>query len=96
MLDFTINEKGLKNNIERAKAQNIILPTIDQQMHPEKVPEKILAKLKNVGLWDIDPVNLFRITWKNEQKESGGLFHGPRSEERRVGKECRSRWSPYH
>src|SRR3712207_7275835 len=25
--------------------------------------------------------------------ELGGL---PRSEERRVGKECRSRWSPYH
>ena len=23
-------------------------------------------------------------------------FFGPRSEERRVGKECRSRWSPYH
>src|SRR5256886_11132751 len=23
-------------------------------------------------------------------------FHNPRSEERRVGKECRSRWSPYH
>ena len=23
------------------------------------------------------------------------LYHG-RSEERRVGKECRSRWSPYH
>src|SRR3712207_7576325 len=28
----------------------------------------------------------------------GGLGVGPepRSEERRVGKECRSRWSPYH
>src|SRR3712207_475888 len=24
------------------------------------------------------------------------LAHGGRSEERRVGKECRSRWSPYH
>ena len=23
-------------------------------------------------------------------------FDGNRSEERRVGKECRSRWSPYH
>src|SRR5258705_2134960 len=23
-------------------------------------------------------------------------IHAPRSEERRVGKECRSRWSPYH
>ena len=25
-----------------------------------------------------------------------GLTHKIRSEERRVGKECRSRWSPYH
>ena len=24
------------------------------------------------------------------------LDHAARSEERRVGKECRSRWSPYH
>ena len=24
------------------------------------------------------------------------LLEGSRSEERRVGKECRSRWSPYH
>ena len=24
------------------------------------------------------------------------VSHGGRSEERRVGKECRSRWSPYH
>ena len=23
-------------------------------------------------------------------------YFAPRSEERRVGKECRSRWSPYH
>ena len=25
-----------------------------------------------------------------------GVTHSGRSEERRVGKECRSRWSPYH
>ena len=25
-----------------------------------------------------------------------GKYDGFRSEERRVGKECRSRWSPYH
>ena len=24
------------------------------------------------------------------------MYRGERSEERRVGKECRSRWSPYH
>src|SRR6266496_5491 len=27
---------------------------------------------------------------------AGGYATPPRSEERRVGKECRSRWSPYH
>ena len=27
---------------------------------------------------------------------AAGLKPGSRSEERRVGKECRSRWSPYH
>ena len=29
-------------------------------------------------------------------KEIYGKFENLRSEERRVGKECRSRWSPYH
>ena len=28
--------------------------------------------------------------------EYGGMCTDDRSEERRVGKECRSRWSPYH
>ena len=30
------------------------------------------------------------------QEYSAGQADTPRSEERRVGKECRSRWSPYH
>ena len=30
------------------------------------------------------------------RRTSGGRFQVERSEERRVGKECRSRWSPYH
>src|SRR2546429_9331702 len=28
--------------------------------------------------------------------QAGSPTRSPRSEERRVGKECRSRWSPYH
>ena len=42
---------------------------------PSTVPEKIKQRLKNVGLWDVDPVNLFRITWKNEPVERGGLYN---------------------
>ena len=33
--------------------------------------------------------------WINES-DNIVFFGGARSEERRVGKECRSRWSPYH
>ena len=31
-----------------------------------------------------------------EEGHEQGYLSGARSEERRVGKECRSRWSPYH
>ena len=31
-----------------------------------------------------------------KEKGLGDIEHQTRSEERRVGKECRSRWSPYH
>ena len=30
------------------------------------------------------------------EEEGVVMYSYPRSEERRVGKECRSRWSPYH
>src|SRR5256885_5065556 len=33
---------------------------------------------------------------KASREASEGLVGSYRSEERRVGKECRSRWSPYH
>ena len=74
MIDLSINKKGLENNIRKAKENNIIIPTLAQMENPDLIPEKIKAKLANTGLWDVDPVNLFRITWKNEAKETGGLF----------------------
>ena len=41
------------------------------------------------------------LLWLNDQARDGAMlyrniYNGIRSEERRVGKECRSRWSPYH
>ncbi|MCC8128807.1 MAG: pyridoxal-phosphate dependent enzyme [Clostridiales bacterium] len=74
MIDLTKNETGLQHNVETARENGIIIPTIAQMQHPETIPAPIQEKLKDVGLWDINPLNLFRITWKNEPKESGGLF----------------------
>ena len=73
-IDLTINKEGLLHNIQKAKENNIIIPTIAQMQNPDLIPEKIKEKLTHTGLWDVDPVNLFRISWHNEAKESGGLY----------------------
>ena len=36
------------------------------------------------------------VTKNGQDKKKGRCRNEKRSEERRVGKECRSRWSPYH
>lgn len=74
MIDLTINREGLARNIQKARENRIVIPTYAQMKHPETIPGKVQDALKNVGLWDINPLNLFRVTWKNEDKESGGLF----------------------
>ena len=76
MIDLTINKENLERTIKKAKENNIVIPTYEQMKHPETIPDKIKDKLLNVGLWDVDPLNLFRITWKNEPKAKGGLFGG--------------------
>ncbi|HEY5774934.1 MAG TPA: pyridoxal-phosphate dependent enzyme, partial [Xanthomonadales bacterium] len=67
-------EDVLRKSIARARQRNIVLPTFAQMKDPGLVPEGIKARLSQVGLWDLDPVNLFRITWKNEPVEQGGGF----------------------
>ena len=39
---------------------------------------------------------VIRVQVKKDDMEEVILHCEDRSEERRVGKECRSRWSPYH
>ena len=70
MIDLTRNEEALEKNIQKAKENHIIIPTIAQMKDPDQIPQEIREKLKTVGLWDVNPLNLFRISWKNEQKES--------------------------
>src|SRR5256885_12881029 len=60
--------------------------SFDQALHDLRIPTtlRIVAHLQ-----------------KEQQKPSVGTlsslsFEGKNSKERRVGKECRSRWSPYH
>jgi len=75
MINLKVNEEIRRRNIERCREKGIVYPTFAQMIDPSGIPDKIREKLKNTGLWDVDAANLFRITWRNEPKEKGGL-HG--------------------
>ncbi len=64
----------LENTIQRCRERDIIVPTFDEMMYPERIPAGIGSELGEIGLWDLHPRNLFRITWKNEPVRSGGAF----------------------
>ena len=64
----------IKRTAKRCRERGIVLPTFAQLRNPELIPPGIKRKLKGVGLWDVNPVNLFRITWKNDVKT--GLYGG--------------------
>ncbi|MCL4804853.1 MAG: pyridoxal-phosphate dependent enzyme [Anaerolineae bacterium] len=76
MIDLTIHEAALERTVQRAREQNIIIPTFAQQRDPSLIPDSIKGRLADVGLWDLNPVNLFRITWHNEPVVEGGGFGG--------------------
>ena len=75
-IDLTIYPDRLENTIKRARERNIIIPTFAQMKDPSLIPAKYKEELKSIGLWELNPRNLFRITWKNEPKEKGGQFNG--------------------
>jgi len=76
IIDKIIDPAIRRKAIDRFRERGIILPTFAQMRTPALIPEKIKDKLKHIGLWDLDPLNLFRISWHNEPKEKGRLFGG--------------------
>lgn len=75
MIDLTTrDEEALSRTVERARERNIIFPTFSQMRDPNNIPEKIKCELTDVGLWDLNPRNLFRINWHNEPQAHGGGY----------------------
>ncbi|MGB6420260.1 MAG: pyridoxal-phosphate dependent enzyme, partial [Anaerolineales bacterium] len=75
-IDLTILRERRERVIERARNRNIIVPTFAQMKNPDLIPDRIKSELAQIGLWEVNPRNLFRITWKNEPIEQGGGFNG--------------------
>ncbi|MBU1638052.1 pyridoxal-phosphate dependent enzyme, partial [bacterium] len=56
----------IRTTAARCREKGIIIPTFKQLIDPQLIPVHIQNKISEVGLWDVNPLNLFRITWKND------------------------------
>ena len=75
-IDLKVDKTRRKRAIQRVRERNIIIPTFAQMKDPARIPVRIKNELNQIGLWDVTPRNLFRITWHNEPKTQGGGFGG--------------------
>ena len=70
------------------------------ELYPVALEMGILAET----FWNLSVNEIFdtlanirkRLLREEKQRIMDNFIQAQRSEERRVGKECRSRWSPYH
>src|ERR1051326_7684551 len=74
----------------RQAALNPVVPALRASIGPAEVPR--LSPFTPAYVRKIARDNGIPPAPPGPKRRDGG----PRSEERRVGKECRSRWSPYH
>lgn len=74
-IDLSVIEGRLERTIQRARERNIVIPTFAQQKNPELAPDEVKQELCDIGLWDLHPRNLFRISWKNQPVSEGSGFH---------------------
>lgn len=73
-IDLTVVKDRQERAIKRMRERNIVLPTFAQMKNPALIPAKVKEELRSIGLWDVHPRNLFRISWHNEPVPSGGQF----------------------
>jgi cysteine synthase len=73
-IDLSLHKDRRARAIQRARERRIIIPTFAQMKDPSLIPARVKESLKEVGLWDVDPRNLFRINWHNAPQARGGGF----------------------
>ena len=74
LINLEMHKEIAKKNALRCKEKGIKLPTFKEMKDPSLIKPEVLEHLKHTGLWDVDSVNLYRVNWHNEPKETGGVF----------------------
>ncbi|MXY78069.1 MAG: pyridoxal-phosphate dependent enzyme [Acidimicrobiia bacterium] len=76
MIDLTVDEATLEAVAVHTRDRGVRVPTLAQMRDPGLIPSDVREGLEDIGLWDLHPLNLFRITWHNQPVSRGGGFGG--------------------
>jgi cysteine synthase len=58
--------------VERCRERGVLIPTFAEMRDPLTIDPAVAAALRGVDMQAVDPLNLFRISWRNDP-ETGGF-----------------------
>jgi cysteine synthase len=66
-----MNKEARGNAVERCRQRGILIPTFAQMRDPSTVDPVVREALSEIDMQAVDPLNLFRITWRNDPASGG-------------------------
>ena len=60
------SEEKRRRAIERCRERRVAIPTFAEMRDPETIDPAVKKALADVDIQAVDPLNLYRITWKND------------------------------
>src|SRR3712207_1437842 len=97
LLFFFFSSRRRHTRYWRDWSSDVCSSDLDEQLHVRVLGEGEAQGVRGVGVGVVrSVVPAADAAAEDEVFEVGAEIQLRRSEERRVGKECRSRWSPYH
>ncbi len=64
-------KRAREHAVERCRERRITIPTIAQLRDPALIPAAISTRLPSIDMQDVNPLNLFRISWRNDPATGG-------------------------
>ncbi len=66
-----VSEEARGRAVERCRERGVLIPTFAQMRDPDRIDPAVRSLLPGVGMQAVDPLNLFRITWRNDPASGG-------------------------
>ncbi len=68
---MTTREQNRARAVARCRERGVVIPTLDELRDPTMIHPDVVAALRPIDPEETDPLNLFRISWRNDPASGG-------------------------